>query len=85
MEGTWRLLKRHTWSWQRPARRAIERDDEAIEAQARRPPDRGGTFPPCVSRQVRPRSPARSCTADASTTTHTASSTSWATKTRLST
>ncbi|MFJ9968905.1 winged helix-turn-helix domain-containing protein [Streptomyces avermitilis] len=23
-EGTWRLLKRHGWSWQQPARRAIE-------------------------------------------------------------
>ncbi|MFC5904150.1 helix-turn-helix domain-containing protein [Streptomyces zhihengii] len=31
MEGTWRLLKRHGWSWQQPARRAIERDDEAVE------------------------------------------------------
>ncbi|MEU8718703.1 winged helix-turn-helix domain-containing protein, partial [Streptomyces sp. NPDC048663] len=25
--GTWQLLKRHAWSWQQPARRAIERDD----------------------------------------------------------
>ncbi|MFD5063427.1 MULTISPECIES: winged helix-turn-helix domain-containing protein [unclassified Streptomyces] len=32
VEGTWRLLKRHGWSWQQPARRAIERDDEAVEA-----------------------------------------------------
>ncbi|MET8276032.1 winged helix-turn-helix domain-containing protein [Streptomyces sp. NPDC005096] len=31
IEGTWRLLKRHGWSWQQPARRAIERDDEAVE------------------------------------------------------
>ncbi|MER5409028.1 winged helix-turn-helix domain-containing protein [Streptomyces sp. NPDC002769] len=31
VEGTWRLLKRHRWSWQQPARRAIERDDEAVE------------------------------------------------------
>ncbi|MFE5967229.1 winged helix-turn-helix domain-containing protein [Streptomyces sp. NPDC056463] len=31
VEGTWRLLKRHGWSWQQPARRAIERDDEAVE------------------------------------------------------
>lgn len=30
VEGTWRLLKRHGWSWQQPARRAIERDD-AVE------------------------------------------------------
>ncbi|MEL5953284.1 winged helix-turn-helix domain-containing protein [Streptomyces sp. CLV115] len=30
-EGTWRLLKRHGWSWQQPARRAIERDDGAVE------------------------------------------------------
>ncbi|WP_405997709.1 winged helix-turn-helix domain-containing protein [Streptomyces sp. NBC_00829] len=31
VEGTWRLLKRHGWSWQQPARRAVERDDEAVE------------------------------------------------------
>ncbi|MER6568397.1 winged helix-turn-helix domain-containing protein [Streptomyces sp. NPDC001093] len=31
VEGTWRLLKRHGWSWQQPARRAIERDDSAVE------------------------------------------------------
>ncbi|WP_406210566.1 winged helix-turn-helix domain-containing protein [Kitasatospora sp. NBC_01560] len=31
VEGTWRLLKRHGWSWQQPARRAIERDDAAVE------------------------------------------------------
>ncbi|MET9915410.1 IS630 family transposase [Streptomyces sp. NPDC006476] len=31
VEGTWRLLKRHGWSWQQPTRRAIERDDEAVE------------------------------------------------------
>ncbi|MFE2724123.1 winged helix-turn-helix domain-containing protein [Kitasatospora sp. NPDC059327] len=31
VEGTWRLLRRHGWSWQQPARRAIERDDDAVE------------------------------------------------------
>ncbi|MER6075961.1 winged helix-turn-helix domain-containing protein [Streptomyces sp. NPDC001093] len=31
VEGTWRLLRRHGWSWQQPARRAIERDDGAVE------------------------------------------------------
>ncbi|MEU9404079.1 winged helix-turn-helix domain-containing protein [Streptomyces sp. NPDC048242] len=31
VEGTWRLLKRHGWSWQQAARRAIERDDAAVE------------------------------------------------------
>ncbi|MFE9046495.1 winged helix-turn-helix domain-containing protein [Streptomyces sp. NPDC007818] len=31
MEGTWLLLKRHDWSWQQPARQAIERDDAAVE------------------------------------------------------
>jgi transposase len=31
VEGTWRLLKRHGWSWQQPARRAIERDEDAVE------------------------------------------------------
>jgi transposase len=31
VEGTWVLLKRHGWSWQQPARRAVERDDEAVE------------------------------------------------------
>ncbi|MFE5076990.1 winged helix-turn-helix domain-containing protein [Streptomyces halstedii] len=32
VEGTWQLMKRHGWSWQQPARRAIERDDEVVEA-----------------------------------------------------
>ncbi|MEV7941905.1 winged helix-turn-helix domain-containing protein [Kitasatospora sp. NPDC088264] len=27
----WRLLKRHGWSWQAPARRALERDEDAVE------------------------------------------------------
>ncbi|MER7773373.1 winged helix-turn-helix domain-containing protein [Kitasatospora sp. NPDC096140] len=27
----WRLLKRHGWSWQAPARRALERDERAVE------------------------------------------------------
>ncbi|WP_405454391.1 winged helix-turn-helix domain-containing protein [Streptomyces achromogenes] len=27
----WRLLKRHGWSWQAPARRALERDRHAVE------------------------------------------------------
>ncbi|MEV7783711.1 winged helix-turn-helix domain-containing protein [Kitasatospora sp. NPDC088351] len=31
LEGTWRLLKRHGWARQQPARRAIERDDAAVE------------------------------------------------------
>ncbi|MFI6287352.1 winged helix-turn-helix domain-containing protein [Streptomyces sp. NPDC051018] len=31
VEGTWLLLKRHGWSWQQAARRAIERDDAAVE------------------------------------------------------
>ncbi|MFJ5118229.1 MULTISPECIES: winged helix-turn-helix domain-containing protein [unclassified Kitasatospora] len=31
VEGTWALLKRHGWSWQQPTRRAIERDDQAVE------------------------------------------------------
>jgi transposase len=31
VEGTWALLRRHGWSWQQPARRAIERDEQAIE------------------------------------------------------
>ncbi|MFE1312884.1 winged helix-turn-helix domain-containing protein [Streptomyces sp. NPDC058755] len=31
VEGTWQLLKRHGWSWQQPVRRAIERDDMAVE------------------------------------------------------
>ncbi|MEU0040626.1 winged helix-turn-helix domain-containing protein [Streptomyces sp. NPDC006333] len=30
VEGTWRL-KRHGWSRQQPTRRAIERDDDAVE------------------------------------------------------
>lgn len=32
VEGTWRLLRRHGWSWQQPAGRAIERDEGAVEA-----------------------------------------------------
>ncbi|MEV1026789.1 winged helix-turn-helix domain-containing protein [Streptomyces sp. NPDC050264] len=31
VEGTWRLLRRHGWSWQQPTRRAIERDDHSVE------------------------------------------------------
>lgn len=31
VEGTWLLLKRYGWSWQQHARRAIERDDAAVE------------------------------------------------------
>ncbi|MFZ3566830.1 helix-turn-helix domain-containing protein [Streptomyces sp. BH034] len=31
VEDTWRLLKRHGWSWQQPTRRAIEPDDDAVE------------------------------------------------------
>ncbi|MFF4541852.1 winged helix-turn-helix domain-containing protein [Streptomyces aureus] len=31
IEGTWRLLKRHSCSKQQPARRAIERDDAVVE------------------------------------------------------
>ncbi|MFE1050163.1 winged helix-turn-helix domain-containing protein [Streptomyces olivaceus] len=27
----WRLSKRHGWSWQAPARRALERDEHAVE------------------------------------------------------
>ncbi|MEU8495961.1 winged helix-turn-helix domain-containing protein [Streptomyces lavendulae] len=27
----WRLLKRHGWSWQAPAHRALERDEHAVE------------------------------------------------------
>ncbi|WUH40845.1 winged helix-turn-helix domain-containing protein [Streptomyces sp. NBC_00444] len=31
VQGVWRLLKRHGWSCQVPVRRALERDEEAIE------------------------------------------------------
>ncbi|WSS82427.1 winged helix-turn-helix domain-containing protein [Streptomyces sp. NBC_01176] len=31
VEGRWLPLKRHGWSWQQPARRAIERDDVSVE------------------------------------------------------
>ncbi|MFI2212479.1 winged helix-turn-helix domain-containing protein [Streptomyces sp. NPDC020141] len=31
MATVWRLLKRHSWSWQAPARRALERDEHAVE------------------------------------------------------
>ncbi|MBZ3901455.1 winged helix-turn-helix domain-containing protein [Streptomyces scabiei] len=29
--GVWRLLHRHGWSWQSPARRSLERDEHAVE------------------------------------------------------
>lgn len=29
--GVWRLMHRHGWSWQCPARRALERDEDAVE------------------------------------------------------
>ncbi|MET7458632.1 winged helix-turn-helix domain-containing protein [Streptomyces sp. NPDC005574] len=29
--GVWRLLHRHGWSWQSPARRALKRDEHAVE------------------------------------------------------
>ena len=28
--GVWRLMHRHGWSWQCPARRALERDEHAV-------------------------------------------------------
>ncbi|MFF4694336.1 winged helix-turn-helix domain-containing protein [Streptomyces chattanoogensis] len=31
VESTWQLLKWHGWSWQQPVRRAIERDQDAVE------------------------------------------------------
>ncbi|MEU5045047.1 winged helix-turn-helix domain-containing protein [Streptomyces griseorubiginosus] len=31
MTGGWRLLLRHGWSWQSPARRAPERDEHTVE------------------------------------------------------
>ncbi|MEU9256803.1 winged helix-turn-helix domain-containing protein, partial [Streptomyces sp. NPDC048270] len=31
----WRLLKRHGWSWQAPAPRALERDEHAVELWSR--------------------------------------------------
>ncbi|MDQ1032952.1 transposase [Streptomyces umbrinus] len=30
ISGVWRLLHRHGWSWQSPARRALERDELAV-------------------------------------------------------
>ncbi|MEW1547976.1 winged helix-turn-helix domain-containing protein [Streptomyces tsukubensis] len=58
VEGTWRLLKRHGWSWQQPARRAIERDEDAVEVWRKetwpqvRAPRRSGT--PGSSSRTRP-------------------------------
>ena len=58
VEGTWRLLKCHGWSWQQPARRAIERDDDAVEVWKKetwsrvRPPRRSAT--PGSSSRTRP-------------------------------
>nr|WP_245687517.1 winged helix-turn-helix domain-containing protein [Peterkaempfera griseoplana] len=33
VEGTWQFLRRHGCSWQQPARRAVERDDDAVEVR----------------------------------------------------
>ncbi|MER6695501.1 winged helix-turn-helix domain-containing protein [Streptomyces minutiscleroticus] len=33
VQGVWRLLKRHGWSCQVPVRRALERDEAAIEVR----------------------------------------------------
>ncbi|MEW2119967.1 winged helix-turn-helix domain-containing protein [Streptomyces sp. NPDC005474] len=41
----WRLLKRHGWSWQAPARRAPERDEHAVELGNWYGPCRGRSFP----------------------------------------
>jgi transposase len=30
VQGVWKLMRRHGWSWQSPARRAAERDEAAI-------------------------------------------------------
>ncbi|MCX4538923.1 MULTISPECIES: winged helix-turn-helix domain-containing protein [unclassified Streptomyces] len=49
VQGVWKLLRRHGWSAQMPARRALERDDGAIEVWKRevwpqiKPPRRPGT------------------------------------------
>ncbi|MET9462597.1 winged helix-turn-helix domain-containing protein [Streptomyces canus] len=31
MAAVWRLMHRHGWSWQSPARRALERIEHAVE------------------------------------------------------
>lgn len=31
LQGVWKLLRRHGWSAQVPVRRALERDEEAVE------------------------------------------------------
>ncbi|WP_435864865.1 helix-turn-helix domain-containing protein [Streptomyces umbrinus] len=31
MEEVWRLLHRHGWSWHSTTRRAVERDEHAVE------------------------------------------------------
>ncbi|NEB12238.1 winged helix-turn-helix domain-containing protein [Streptomyces coelicoflavus] len=31
VEGAWRLLQRHGWSWQQPSRQATERNDGSVE------------------------------------------------------
>ncbi|MFF9607776.1 winged helix-turn-helix domain-containing protein [Streptomyces sp. NPDC014684] len=41
VEGTWRLLKRYGCSWQQPTRRAIERDDDAVEVGRKAQPSLG--------------------------------------------
>lgn len=60
VEGAWRLLKRHGWSWQQPVRRAIERDDDAVEVWKKE------TWP-------RVRAPRRSATPGSSSRTRPAS------------
>ncbi|EKX63276.1 winged helix-turn-helix domain-containing protein [Streptomyces ipomoeae] len=58
VQGVWKLLRRHGWSCQVPVRRALERDEEAIEVwktkvwpQVKRPRP---TWAPTSASRMRP-------------------------------
>ncbi|MFE9446602.1 winged helix-turn-helix domain-containing protein [Streptomyces sp. NPDC006602] len=53
MAAVWRLLHRHGWSWQSPARRPVERDEHAVELWEK------DVWPPPASTAIWPR---RACT-----------------------
>ncbi|MDX2709185.1 winged helix-turn-helix domain-containing protein [Streptomyces sp. PA03-6a] len=58
VQGVWRLLRRHGWSWQVPLRRSLERSEEVIEVwkaevwpQVKPPPH---TWVPTSASRTRP-------------------------------
>ncbi|WUV38805.1 winged helix-turn-helix domain-containing protein [Streptomyces sp. NBC_01483] len=89
--AVWRLMHRHGWSWQYPARRALERDEGAVgpagwppTSGSRSPTSSSTTWAPSPSRHPRPpsRTPPRPRPAPSPTrriTPTAASKSSWST------